>query len=151
MLAPLTRHCSRPADRNSSVGRNLMMLSRRALLRLAVPTSIALLATACGSPAPPPAPTPAGSAPAAAPTAAPAATTAPAAPKAAEGPTRGPAAKDSPPAAATDPRAKSEAELPKGEVTVNFWHSTDATTNKLYTETFIAGYKRLRPNYTIQE
>src|SRR4051794_3451739 len=40
------------------------------------------------------------------------------------------------PAAATAPTPGSvgtwESELPRGEVTVSFWHGTDATTNKLY-------------------
>src|SRR5919199_833805 len=119
-----------------------MKISRRSVLKLSGTATIALLAAACAQPAPPAAPAAGGggappppAAPPAAPTAAPAA----AAPKTAPQP------------AASDARAKWEAELPKGEVTVTFWHGTDATTNKLYTETFIAGYKKLRPNYTIQE
>ena len=135
-----------------------MKMSRRSLLQLSGTAAVALLTAAC-APAAPPAPTAAPARPAepagstkpgaaeskpAAPAAAPAATTAPAAAKPAE------AAK---PAAVAggDIRAKWEADLPKGPVEVVFWHGTDATTNKLYTETFIPGYKALRPNYTIKD
>lgn len=116
-----------------------MKMSRRSLLRMSGTATLALLATACASPPAPPA-EPKATAPAAAPTQ-PAPTSAPAvtvAPK--------PAAP-----AASDAQAKWEADLPKGQVSVTFWHGTDATTNKLYTETFIPGYKQLRPNYTIAE
>jgi multiple sugar transport system substrate-binding protein len=136
-------------------------MSRRSLLSLAGTSAVALLAAAC-APTPPPAPTakPADAKPTEAPKpAAPAATTAPAAPAAAPAATSAPAAAKPTEAAAAKPataaggdiRAKWEADLPKGPVEVVFWHGTDATTNKLYTETFIADYKKLRPNYTIKE
>ena len=136
-----------------------MRMSRRSLLSLAGTSAVALAVAACSSPPPAApakpaeAPPSSGQAKPAAPAAQPAATTAPAA---AAAPATAPAAAkpaEAKPAAAAggDIRAKWEAELPKGPVEVVFWHGTDATTNKLYTETFIADYKKLRPNYTIKE
>ncbi|MCC7104931.1 MAG: hypothetical protein IT307_07290 [Chloroflexi bacterium] len=136
-----------------------MKITRRSLLSKTGTAAIALLAAACAPAAPEaPAPKAAAPAPASAPTSAPAAapaapTAAPAAPAAPTAPAQSaPAApKPAQPAAASPGQAQWEAELPKGNVTVNFWHGTDVTTNKLYSETFIPGYKKLRPNYTISD
>src|SRR5215207_4088079 len=107
-----------------------MKVSRRSLLGMSSAATIALLAAACASP--PASPTE---------------------PKTAAPPAPKPASTSAPSAAVAPggELSKWEADLPKGEVTVTFWHGTDATTNKLYTEAFIAGYKERRPNYTIQE
>jgi multiple sugar transport system substrate-binding protein len=112
-----------------------MKISRRRLLRLTGTATISLFAAACASSPPPAAPV------------APAAATSP---PAAAPPAGAPAVTAPAKAAAGDPRAQWEAELPKGEVTVNFWHGQDSTVIKLYTETFIPGYKALHPNYTIK-
>src|SRR5215208_4865094 len=106
-----------------------MKISRRSLLSMSSTATIVLLAACASPPAPPAEPR----------------APAPAGPK--PPPTPAPAA----PAAPDGELSRWEAELPKGEVTVSFWHGTDATTNKLYTETYIAGYKERRPSYTIQE
>ena len=111
------------------------MRTGRHILTLTLLVSAGALAVAaCGAPSAPAPSAPA--APASAPVAAPAA--APAAPAAVGSP-----------AAAAAPSVSWQ--IPTGPITVSFSHGTDATTNKLYTETLIPEYQKLHPNVTIKD